>query len=268
MEDQGQVRSTSTRKVKILVINPNSSTSMTKGVDRIIDDLGYSNSTQISTYTAPSGPDSINNEDDAMESAKICVESLKQSDEIINHEAFLVACYSVNPLVTMLRPILPTDMRPYTPITGIFEASISAALSLLPPPKLEGSKKVFEKFGIVTTGKYWEKVLTEGVLEFLGCEGNGSMRFKGVETTGLSAGELHTAPPELVKQRMMDATRRLVKDRDVSVICLGCAGMAGMDAMVKEACVKELGEERARYVRIVDGVKAGIAILDGMVRAK
>jgi len=105
-------------------------------------------------------------------------------------------------------------------------------------------------------------------MDFLGYEDGKCARFKGVETTGLNAGELHTAPPEEVKAKMMAATRRLVKDGDVTAICLGCAGMAGMDAMVEEACIEELGAERAKQVRIVDGVKAGIAILEGLVRAE
>jgi hypothetical protein len=40
-----------------------------------------------------------------------------------------------------------------------------------------------------------------------------------------------------------------------------------MDEMVREACVDELGEGEGRRVRIVDGVVAGIAWLEGAVRA-
>lgn len=160
----------------------------------------------------------------------------------------------------MLREIVP----PSVPVIGIFEASISTALSLLQPP----SSGAFEKCGIVSTGKYWEKVLSEGVLDYLGVDDlKHCKRFKGVETTGLTAGELHTAPPEEVRTKMIQATKRLVKDGDVKVICLGCAGMAGMDAMVRTACEEELGKEKGKAVHVVDGVKAGIAILDGLVRS-
>jgi Asp/Glu/hydantoin racemase len=153
----------------------------------------------------------------------------------------------------------------HAPVIGIFEASISTAMSLLPPPWSGNIKK----FGIVTTGKYWEETLTHGVLDFLGCDNHASCkRFKGVESTGLSAAELHTSPPSEVRYRMIQATKRLVKDRDVSVICLGCAGMAGMDAIVQEACVEELGDEEAQQVHIIDGVKAGIALVEGLVRAR
>lgn len=205
---------------------------------------------------------SINNEDDGLESAKAVFSDFASHLNYLNYDGYLVACYSIHPLISMLSKLLPNSTPP---ITGIFESSVSAALSLLPHP----TAKTYQKFGIVTTGKYWEKVLTEGVMDYLGCDiSTGSKRFKGVETTGLSASELHTYPPEEVRKRMMDATKRLVKDGDVDVICLGCAGMAGMDAMVRAACIEELGKERGERVHIVDGVKGGIAILDGVVRGK
>lgn len=118
----------------------------------------------------------------------------------------------------------------------------------------------------------WESILTEAVEVYLGTtptsEGDMSKRFAGVETTGLNATELHDIPQEEVKKRMKEATKRLVRKGDVGAVCLGCAGMAGMDEMVREACIEELGEERGRRVRIVDGVMAGVAWLEGAVRAK
>jgi Asp/Glu/hydantoin racemase len=58
-----------------------------------------------------------------------------------------------------------------------------------------------------------------------------------------------------------------LKKGSVGAICLGCAGMAGMDKMVREACVEELGEEKGGQVRIVDGVVAGVAWLEGAARS-
>lgn len=215
------------------------------------------------TYTAPSGPDSINNEDDARKSAEVVLKDLSKSGFGTEFDGYVVACYSVHPLTTRLKSLMPN--KHHTSVIGIFEASLSTALSLLPPL---WSGKVM-KFGIVTTGKYWEETLTHGVLDFLGCDNLTSCkRFKGVESTGLSAAELHTLPPSEVRYRMIKATKRLLQDRDVSVICLGCAGMAGMDTIIQEACVEELGEEEAQQVHIIDGVKAGIALVEGLVRAR
>jgi len=145
------------------------------------------------------------------------------------------------------------------PVTGIFEASIATSLQIIGP---------HEKFGIVSTGKVWEQVLTEAVKDFLGSGKEMSRRFAGVETTGLNATELHGAPPEEVRTRMKEATRWLVRKGNVGAICLGCAGMAGMNEMVREAAIEELGEDKGRCVRIVDGVQAGIAWLEGAVRTE
>jgi Asp/Glu/hydantoin racemase len=245
---------------RILVINPNSSESMTDSLDQLISNLNQRLpfSAEIHTYTAPSGPPSINNETDAQTSARVVLLDLET--ELSQYDAFLVACYSVHPLVGMLRE----KLAPHLHVTGIFEASISTALSLLPLQFGETRSRL----GIVSTGTYWENALSGGVKMFLGLEDpRSSARFKGVETTGLNAIELHTAPPEEVRRKMMEATKRLVRDRDVKVICLGCAGMAGLDGIVEEALVEELGEEEARYVHVLDGVKAGLGLLEGLLRA-
>jgi hypothetical protein len=41
----------------------------------------------------------------------------------------------------------------------------------------------------------------------------------------------------------------------------------GLDGIVQEALVEELGEKEANYVHILDGVKAGIGLLEGILRA-
>lgn len=141
------------------------------------------------------------------------------------------------------------------PVTGIFESSVATSLQLIHPS---------EKFGIVSTGKVWEEILTEAVESFLGRDG--SKRFAGVETTGLNATELHDAPQEEVEKRVKEATRRLLRKGHVGAVCLGCAGMSGMDDWVRSAAIEELGEQEGSRVRIVDGVKAGVAWLEGAIR--
>lgn len=236
---------------RILVINPNSSRSMTAALDQLIQGT---DTTVVHTYTAPSGPPSINNEVDARESADICFKDLEP--RLCEYSAYLVACYSVHPLVGMLKAKVPAGVH----VAGIFEASISMSLALLP----QDLEQEPSSFGIVSTGEYWERALSEGVAGFLGLDRTKTRRFKGVVTTGLNANELHTAPPEMVKRRMVEATKRLVRDRDVKVICLGCAGMVGLDAIVDEALREELGDD-AEYVYVLDGVKAGISLLKGLL---
>jgi len=251
---------------KLLVINPNSSKSMTDSLDYLIQEINadFPTTTEITTYTAPEGPSSINTPEDCLTSARIVYEDLRPRLE--DYDAYLVACYSVHPLVGGLQDEVNHGVH----VTGIFEASITMALSLLPMHYAHDTVERLEtrtKFGIVSTGAVWEAELADGVKRFLDLKGAGATgRFKGVETTGLTAEELHTADPVLVRERMMEATKRLVHDNDVKVVILGCAGMVGMEEMVSEALVEESGDEAAAEVYVLDGVKAGIALLEGLMR--
>ncbi|OAL33576.1 hypothetical protein AYO20_07083 [Fonsecaea nubica] len=188
-------------------------------------------------------------------------------------------------------------------VTGIFEASVLASLALLRDSVPEsvpddgtsarssaagtartaGGDGSRPAFGIVSTGKVWEEALQTAVEEFLGCPTTTTRTspFVGCETTGLNASELHDLPAQEVRRKMMDATKRLLlrganTDGDgddenrlvsrVQAICLGCAGMVGLDSAVRTACVEALGDKRGREVYIVDGVKAGVGTLYGLAR--
>ncbi len=156
-------------------------------------------------------------------------------------DGVLVACFSDHPLVGMLKE--HTDK----PVIGIFEASIMHALALGQP------------FGVVTTGKYWEGALTEGVKRIFG-SGDLGGAFVGVESTGMTALELHDRPPDVVAAGISAAASRIV-GRGARTIIMGCAGMSGMEKAVRKGC----GEER---VRVVDAVRSGDAILEGLVRGQ
>lgn len=265
------------RENTILIINPNSTESMTSGLRPLVESLHFKDvcnlpypgipnlqvlhtdllftQSQHDFFTAPSGPKSINDENDAADSATHCLPAL--APLLPHYDAFLVACYSQHPLVHILKA--QDAIRNHgKAVTGIFEASVGTALQLIQP---------HEKFGIVSTGKVWEEILTDAVVALLGTGEDGGKRFAGVETTGLNATDLHDAPAEEVERRMKEAAKRLVRKGHVGAICLGCAGMSGMDTMVREACCEELGEAEGRRVRIVDGVQAGVAWLEGVVRS-
>lgn len=171
-----------------------------------------------------------------------------------SHDGFLVCCYSQHPLVTLLRREITARKQRGKVVTGIFEASISSSLQAI---------NVDEQFGIVSTGYQWIEILNDAVMEALGS--TSSSRYVGVETTGLDANELHTAAEADLEKRMAAAARRLLQ-RNAKAICLGCAGMAGMDRVVRSACVAELGVEEGERIVIVDGVVAGVIWLEGMLR--
>ncbi len=104
----------------------------------------------------------------------------------------------------------------------------------------------------------WRGVLGEAVRGVLGGEVARRV-FKGVECVGVGAGELHGEGDGEVEGRVRGAVGRLVGgEGGVGVVVLGCAGMVGMEEWVRGEC----GEG----VRVVDGVKAGVGILQGLVR--
>ena len=143
---------------------------------------------------------------------------------------------------------------------GIFDASVTTALHLIAP----GSK-----FAILTTGSLYETLLTDGVRRILGSIGKPAQTssiFGGVAATGINVDELDLEPRTTVKSKMMDATRRLVKAGDVSVLCIGGVILAGMENWVREACILELGLERGQNIRVVDQMLAGVMTLEGLVR--
>lgn len=167
----------------------------------------------------------------------------------------LVACYSVHPLVQKLSHDFPSAA-----VTGIFEASILTAQLLLRPHS-------DEKWGIVTTGTFWDAHLSTGVKSFLGTEGQ-PQTFAGVFTTGLNAGDFHHVPEEEVTRRLTQATKKLLETGNVRCVVMGCAGMAGLERIIRSAAADVQGAEASRALYVVDGVKAGMLQLEQAMQSK
>ncbi|KAK3671187.1 Protein dcg1 [Recurvomyces mirabilis] len=242
----------------ILIVNPNTTQSMTDALKPIVNSLGY-NTQNYTYFTAPTGVPSINSTQDGTISTEACYTPLLTLLE--THDAVLIACYSGHPLVPALRTYLSslpatTSAVKCRYITGILETSIAACLPLLSQD---------QKFGIVSTGAQWEGLLNSAVRGFLGVEA--STRFAGTVTTGLNANELHEVSKEDLDRSMKGAVGELL-GRGVGAICLGCAGMAGLEEVVREACVERLGGEKGRRIMIVDGVASGVVLLEGVLRSK
>lgn len=291
----------STTKINILILNPNSSRDMTEGVRKAVDSVVsdptvhgniptllickfttrlFLSPTYLSTYhpnqaipstqqaqsqgftncafhyqTGPAtSPASINDADDLASSTDAVLPALGDISSL-DYDGVLVACYSVHPLVVRLQG------QHDKAVLGIFEASVLSALSLLEP-------YAETTFGIVTTGTFWEQHLTNGVRDFLGLGGGQQQtnRFAGVYTTGLNAGDFHGGvPQEVVDAKLKDATRKLLKSSKVRVVVMGCAGMAGLEAIIRSVVTEEYGDKEKVFV--IDGVKAGAGLLLETVRS-
>lgn len=276
---------------KILVLNPNSSQTMTDGMRAAILDpiLGLPYSTEVHTYTAPpSAPASIDDGADIAQSTDAVLADFKYNDRDA-YDGILVACFSVHPLVQKLHQQRSSSSR--AAVIGIFEASILTALSLLPPltpppapapapaslpsnsyGQWQAEQQQQQRWGIVTTGKFWEDHLSEGVRHFLGDSGVGTepnSRFAGVQSTGLNASDFHNGvSPEVVRRKLKEATRRLLSsDHQTTVIVMGCAGMAGLEEIIREAAAEEVdGVFAYEVLHVVDGVRAGILQIETMIK--
>ncbi|KAG7289976.1 hypothetical protein NEMBOFW57_006355 [Staphylotrichum longicolle] len=191
------------RTTKILVLNPNSSKSMTHGLHEAIRGLELSQSTEVHTYTAPSAsPASINDGEDVLTSARVVESDLAGTGLLKQYDAVIVACFSVHPLVGMLAEKEGEFGR--LAVTGIFEAS-----------------------------------------DFHG----------GVD-------------PETVRQKLRDATTRLLEKGDVECVVMGCAGMAGLEEIIRSVAVEKYGPSKANQLLVIDGVRAGLGLLEQMMRTK
>ena len=254
--------------MRILVVNPNSSTSIT---DRLSVSIEPPPGVQLTWWTAPSeAPLSIDDEETSDSSTAVCLPRIL---ELCKSEAstaalaavygILIACYSDHPLIALLRAHL---VDPPIHVLGILEASVAHAL-LLP------QRAPLNKFGIITTGKTWEPVLEGAVKNFLGV--TESERFAGVRSTGIGVLGFHGSDgsdglgepiganeADQVDAGVEKAVQELVKDR-TGVIILGCAGMSGLEMSVKRIA-SHVGS--GRTVLVVDGVRAGVHLLAGLIR--
>jgi len=112
--------------------------------------------------------------------------------------------------------------------------------------------------------------LAEGVRRFLGTTKGtkASSVFAGVAATGVGVDDLglDVIARAMLKEKVITATRRILKTSDVSAVCVGGVILAGTEHWIREACILELGAEMGESVRIIDQMHAGVMTLDGLVR--
>ncbi|KAF8150607.1 Asp/Glu/hydantoin racemase [Crassisporium funariophilum] len=226
------------RSVTLLVINPNSSQSVTAGLQEV---LVAPPGATLEFYTPPNNaPPSINDITTGVLSGAACYADLVDKNLIDKHDGFLVCCFSDHPLTHMLRE------NTNKPVMNILESAI--AHSLL----------IGERFGIITTGTGYKYIYYADVRNFLGAT---SDRFAGLITTGLGVVELREGEREHVETKVKEASAKIAA-QGADVIILGCAGMVGMEELVKQGVL----DAGLQPVRIVDGAKAGVQILAGLAR--
>lgn len=193
--------------MRILVINPNTSQSMT-------DDIGvmarkYARpGTEITAVSPAFGPRSIEGffEHDLAAAATVEVVAQHRDD----FDAFVIACFG-DPGLYACREITAS------PVIGIGEAALHTATFL------------GYKFSIVTTMRRSNPAV-EHLVRFVGLESK-CASIRCVELTVLGIDE----DPDRSAREIIAASRQAVSEDGAEVICLGCAGMGPLDERVQEA---------------------------------
>jgi allantoin racemase len=216
-------------KMKILIINPNTSEEFTKKIQAIADLYAFSG-TKAVAMNPLSGPRSIEGVYDELLSSPGTLElAIANMDD---YDAFIIACYSDHPTIYALREI--TDK----PVLGIAEASMYVACML------------GHKFSVVTTNEEWEPLLWDAVQHYGLAD-----RCASVRSTRMPVLALEEASPTETFQAILKASRQAIIEDNTEVICLGCAGMAGIDKELQ----KELG------IPVLDGVVCALKLLEGLI---
>ena len=192
---------------RILVINPNSSETVTAAMDAALDPLRMAGGPEIESLTNPEGPPGIESQ------AHVDDVAVQLRGIIHAHEhradAFVIACFS-DPGLFAARELTAK------PVFGIAESGILSAMSL-------GAR-----YGIVA-------ILSKSIprhlryIRSLGLES----RFAGDLAIELGVTEL--ADEGRTFTRMVDVGSRLRDEHGASALVMGCAGMARYRSRLEDA---------------------------------
>jgi Asp/Glu/hydantoin racemase len=211
---------------RIVVINPNSNETVTRGLDDALRPLAFEGGPEIVCRTLAEGPYGIESQAD-VESVVLPLRRLVESDNEAN--AFVIACFS-DPGLHVCRD--GTDR----PVFGIAECGVLAALARA------------DRFGVIaiqsrSIGRHLRYLRQMGLME----------RLAGERPLEMSVAE--SAAGEKTLDRMIEVGSEL-RDRDgAEAIVMGCAGMARHRKPLEEA----LG------VPVVDPTQAAVAMAIGAV---
>lgn len=231
------------RPAQILLINPNSTRSMTDAcLASVRPNLPAG--VELTGYTAPyPAPTAIESATDAIMSTEAVLRDLAKysagnGETVQNFDGMIVACYSAHPLIDALRESYDV------PVIGIMEASLYAA------------RMLGGRFGIVATGgrskfRQEDAVAAYGLAHF----------YVGSEATNLGVLELESRDRTEVLKRVAHAAR-LLGAKGADTILLGCAGMTEMVRAAKDG-VRE--EDGTRKINVIDGVEAAVQMMAALV---
>src|SRR6185436_712739 len=213
---------------RILVINPNSTEAVTRGIDEACAPLRMPGGPQIDCVTLKEGPPGIETQQHVDGVVAPMLKLIKKNEK--NASAFVIACYS-DPGLHAIREVTKK------PVLGISECGILTALTL------------GQKFGVIA-------ILKQSIPRHLRYVGALSVtgRLAGERPVGLRVTELSNAKKTFA--RMVEVGAALRDTDGADVVVMGCAGMARYRKPLQE----ELG------IPVVEPTQAAVAMAIGRVR--
>jgi len=196
--------------MKILVINPNTTESMTEHLRRELMPLKGPD-TELTVVNPAHGPVSIESAYDEAMAIPPTLELIKQAEKD-GYDAVVLACFS-DPGLEAARELASI------PVVGIEESALHVAAML------------GHKFSIMTA----RRQRVPGKMEHVAMRGLES-KLASVRPLEMSVLEMD-AEPERAKARILEAAGAAVREDGAEVVILGCAGLAGYAAEIE----RELG---------------------------
>jgi allantoin racemase len=213
---------------RILVINPNSTEAVSRGIDEACEPLRISGGPQIDVMTLKEGPPGIETQQHVDAVVSPLLQTVKSREA--QYDAFVIACYS-DPGLHSIREATKK------PVLGISECGILTALTL------------GQKFGVIA-------ILDKSIprhLRYMGALGVMD-RLAGELSVGLGVTEL--ADEKRTFGRMVEVGKRLREAHGANVIVMGCAGMARYRKPLQDAV----------GIPVVEPTQAAVAMAIGRVR--
>jgi Asp/Glu/hydantoin racemase len=214
--------------MRILVINPNSTEAVTRGIDQAVEPLRMAGGPAIDCVTLKEGPPGIETQQhvDGVVSPLLKLVREKEGE----YAAFVIACYS-DPGLHSVREATKK------PVLGISECGILTALTL------------GHRFGVIA-------ILQKSIprhLRYVGALGV-TERFAGELPVDIPVVELSNEKKTF--GRMVEVGKALREKHGADVVVMGCAGMARYRKPLQD----EIG------LPVVEPTQAAVAMAIGRVR--
>ena len=215
--------------IRILIVNPNTTQSMTNKIGEAAEAVAPTG-VEIVARNPMHGPASIQGEEDGIAALPGLIEEVKRGEKE-GFDAIIIACFDDTGLAE-LRSLIAI------PIIGIGEAAFHAAMML-------GTK-----FSVVTTLAISIPIIEKNLIDY----GLDSMCIK-VRASDVPVLDLEVAGSDAQK-KISDEIVRSIGEDNASAIVLGCAGMADLsDQLTKDY-----------KVPVIDGVSVAVGFASTLAK--